>query len=241
MTKYDPIQQNYDKMLMGPNFENIFGTDYLGRDIFSRVIYGGRTSLFVAIIVTVFVSLLGTIIGIISGYMGGIFDTTVARFIDMVMSFPYLVFAVAFVSIFGSSLKNLVIGMTLISWTNYAVISRSMTIALKNEDFINFAKMGGASSFRILFSYLIPNIFPHLIVMSTQNIANNLLTLSSLSLLGAGAQPPTPEWGFMLIEGKKYMQTAPWLLIFPGLAIFICVIIFNMLGDCLRDILDPKS
>lgn len=241
IANYDPIYQNYEKILQAPNSEYLFGTDYAGRDIFSRVLYGGRISLLIALVVTFFVTIIGITVGLVSGYIGGIFDIVVNRFIDMIMSIPYLVFVIAFVSIFGANLKNLIFAMTVISWTNYARVSCSMTKILKNEDFIIQAKIGGANNFRIIMSYLIPNILPHLLVMSTQDIANNLLILSSLSLLGAGSPPPTPEWGFMLIEGKKYMQTAPWLLLFPGLAIFTCVVIFNLLGDSLRDVLDPKN
>lgn len=238
---YDPIYQNYDEILKAPSSKHWFGTDYVGRDIFSRVLYGGRTSLLISLMVTFLIAFIGISIGIISGYIGGITDTIIMRFIDMLMAFPYIVFVIAMATLFGTGLKNLILAMTLISWTNYARVTRTMMITLKNNDFVNQAKMGGASNFRIIKNYLLPNIFPYLIVMTTQNIANNLLTLSSLSLLGIGVQPPTPEWGLMLSEGKKYMQTAPWNLIFPGLVILICVIVFNLLGDTLRDILDPKE
>lgn len=159
----------------------------------------------------------------------------------MIMSFPYIVFVIAIVTIFGGGLKNLILAMTLISWTNYARVTRAMVISLKNNDFINQAKLSGASNIRIMYKYLAPNVLPYLIVLTTQDIANNLLTLSSLSLLGIGVQPPTAEWGLMLSEGKKYIQTAPWILFFPGIAIFICVVVFNLLGDSLRDVLDPKE
>jgi len=184
---------------------------------------------------------IGIVIGLISGYLGGVVDVVIMRIVDMIMSFPYIVFVIAVVTIFGGGLKNLILAMTLISWTNYARVTRAMVISLKNNDFINQAKLSGASNIRIMYKYLAPNILPYLIVLTTQDIANNLLTLSSLSLLGIGVQPPTAEWGLMLSEGKKYIQTAPWILFFPGIAIFICVVVFNLLGDSLRDILDPKE
>ncbi len=241
ITEYDPIYQNYNAILKAPDSEHLLGTDYAGRDIFSRILYGGRISLLIALVVTFLITILGTSIGMFSGYVGGLFDDIIMRFVDMIMSFPYMVFVIAIVSVFGPSLKNLIFAMTAISWTNYARVSRTLVFSLKKEDFIIQAKLSGVSNFRLITSYLAPNIFPHLFVISTQDIANNLLILSSLSLLGAGASPPTPEWGYMLIEGKKYMQIAPWLLIFPGFAILICVVTFNLLGDSLRDILDPKN
>ncbi len=241
ISPYNPMFQNYDKILEAPSSEYLLGTDYVGRDILSRILYGARTSLFIALVVTFFITIIGTSIGIIAGYNEGFLDNITMRIVEIVMSFPYIVFVIALVSIFGSNLKNLILALSLVSWTNYARVSRSKVLELKNEDFINQAKLGGASNFRIIFHYLIPNIFPYLLVMSSQDIANNLLTLSVLSILGVGLPPPTPEWGYMIMEGKKYMQTAPWLMISPGVAILICVIIFNLFGDCLRDILDPKN
>ena len=238
---YDPLLQNYNQILTPPDSKYIFGTDYAGRDIFSRILYGGRISLLISLVVTFLVALIGMIIGIISGYAGGITDMIIMRFTDMIMAFPYIVFVIAIVSILGSGINNLILAMTLISWTNHARVTRAMMISFKNNDFINQAKLGGADNFKIIIRYLIPNILPYLVVITTQDIANNLLTLSSLSLLGIGAQPPMPEWGLMLTEGKKYMQTAPWILLFPGLAILLCVIVFNLLGEEFRNILDPKN
>ena len=233
LAPFNPDYQNYEAISQAPNSTYLMGTDYVGRDIFSRILYGGRYSLLIALLVTLLVAFMGIVIGLISGYLGGI--------VDMIMAFPYIVFVIAVVTIFGGGLKNLILAMTLISWTNYARVTRAMVISLKNNDFINQAKLSGASNIRIMYKYLAPNVLPYLIVLTTQDIANNLLTLSSLSLLGIGVQPPTAEWGLMLSEGKKFIQTAPWILFFPGLAIFICVVVFNLLGDSLRDILDPKK
>ena len=238
---FNPDYQNYEAISQAPNSTYLMGTDYVGRDIFSRILYGGRYSLLIALLVTLLVAFMGIVIGLISGYLGGIIDIFIMRIVDMIMAFPYIVFVIAVVTIFGGGLKNLILAMTLISWTNYARVTRAMVISLKNNDFINQAKLSGASNIRIMYKYLAPNVLPYLIVLTTQDIANNLLTLSSLSLLGIGVQPPTAEWGLMLSEGKKFIQTAPWILFFPGLAIFICVVVFNLLGDSLRDILDPKK
>lgn len=203
--------------------------------------YGGRYSLLISIVVTFIVAVIGIGIGLVSGYVGGYIDIIIMRFVDLIMSFPYIVFVIVVVSMIGGGLHNLILVMVLINWTNYARVTRSIVISMKNENFINQAKLSGASTLRVMYKYLAPNIFPYLIVLTMQDIANNLLTLSSLSLLGIGVQPPTPEWGLMLGEGKKYIQTAPWILFYPGLVIFICVAIFNLLGESLRDILDPKN
>ncbi len=241
ISPYDPFFQNYNKILQAPNLENLLGTDYVGRDILSRILYGGRSSLFIALTITFLVTVIGTIIGMFAGYNEGVLDSIIMRLTDIVMSFPYIVFVIALVSIFGASFKNLILAMTAVSWTKYTRVSRSKVIELKNEDFVKQARLGGANNFQIIFYYLLPNMFSYLLVMSSQDIANNLLTLPVLSILGVGLPPPTPEWGYMIMEGKRYMQTAPWLIIFPGMAILLCVITFNLFGDILRDILDPKN
>ena len=241
LAPYNPDYQNYEAISQAPNSTYLLGTDYVGRDILSRILYGGRYSLLIALLVTLLVAFIGIVVGLVSGYLGGVVDIVIMRIVDMIMSFPYIVFVIAVVTIFGGGLKNLILAMTLISWTNYARVTRAMVISLKNNDFINQAKLSGASNIRIMYKYLAPNVLPYLIVLTTQDIANNLLILSSLSLLGIGVQPPIAEWGLMLSEGKKYIQTAPWILFFPGIAIFICVVVFNLLGDSLRDVLDPKE
>ena len=159
----------------------------------------------------------------------------------MLMAFPHIVFVIALVSVLGTGTRNLILAMTLISWTMYARVSRSMVISIKNNEYVEQARLGGVGRISVMMRYILPNVLPYLIVLITQDIGSNLLTLASLSLLGLGSQPPTPEWGYMLSEGKRYMQTAPWMLVYPGLVILICVIIFNLLGDSLRDILDPRN
>lgn len=238
---HDPIVQNYDAILQPPNAEYPFGTDQVGRCLLSRILYGGKSSLLIAIVVTLLMAVIGLTIGMISGYIGGLVDTILMRLTDMLLAFPHIVFVIAIVSVLGTGTGNLIIAMTLISWTMYARVTRSMVITIRNEDYVEQARLGGASRFAIMFRYIMPNVIPYLIVLITQDIGSNLLTLASLSLLGLGSQPPTPEWGYMLSEGKRYIQTAPWMIVFPGMVILICVIIFNLMGDSLRDILDPRG
>ncbi len=238
---HDPIVQDYNALLQPPGREYPFGTDQVGRCLLSRILYGGKSSLLIAIIVTLLMAVIGMIIGLISGYTGGLVDTILMRITDMLLAFPHIVFVIAVVSVLGTGTGNLIIAMTLISWTMYARVTRSMVITIRNEDYVEQARLGGAGKPAIMFRYIMPNTIPYLIVLITQDIGSNLLTLASLSLLGLGSQPPTPEWGYMLSEGKRYMQTAPWMILFPGMAILICVIIFNLMGDSLRDILDPRG
>ena len=238
---HDPIEQNYGAILQAPSHEYPFGTDAVGRCLLSRILYGGKTSLVIAIVVTLLMAVIGVVIGMISGYFGGVVDTILMRITDMLLAFPHIVFVIAIVAVLGTGTRNLILAMTVISWTMFARVTRSLVITIKNEDYVEQARLSGASKPAIMFRYIVPNVIPYLIVLITQDIGSNLLTLASLSLLGLGSQPPTPEWGFMLSEGKRYMQTAPWMLIFPGMVILICVIIFNLLGDSLRDILDPRG
>ena len=238
---HDPIAQNYDAILQAPNKEYPFGTDQVGRCILSRILYGGKSSLLIAIVVTMLMAVIGMTIGLISGYVGGLTDTILMRITDMILAFPHIVFVIAVVSVLGTGTVNLIIAMTLISWTMYARVTRSMVLTIRKEDYVEQARLSGAGRPAIMFRYIMPNVIPYLIVLITQDIGSNLLTLASLSLLGLGSQPPVPEWGFMLSEGKRYMQTSPWMIIFPGMVILICVIIFNLMGDSLRDILDPRG
>ena len=238
---FDPLEANYVYMLTAPNTTYLMGTDQLGRDIFSRILYGGKTSLLIAFLVTFIIAFIGIFIGIISGYSGGVLDACIMRFCDVLMAFPGIIFILALVSVLGTGIPNLIIAMTATGWTQYARVTRSLVLSIKTQTFITQAKMGGAGIIKILIRYIFPNVFPSLIVLITQDVGSKLLTLAGLSLLGLGSAPPTPEWGFMLSEGKNYIYEAPWILVFPGMVILINVIIFNLLGDCLRDKLDPYN
>lgn len=238
---YDPLEAHYASMLKPPSKEFIFGTDQLGRCLFSRILYGGKSSLMIAFAVTGIVSMTGILIGTAAGYAGGIFDNLLMRFSDMLMAFPGSIFTIALVSFIGLGTPNLILAMSLTGWTFYARISRSLVLSIKNNVYIEQARLGGANNWNILLRYIFPNVLPSLLVNIFQDIGGKLLTISGLSLLGLGSPPPTPEWGFMLSEGKNFMYSAPWMLVFPGLVILTSVIIFNLLGDCIQDLMNPKE
>lgn len=237
----DPLATDFANRLCQHSAQYPLGTDQLGRCLFSRIIWGARSSLLITFLVVGMVAAIGTSAGILSGYFGGLIDTVLMRVCDMLLAFPGTVFVIALVGVLGPSLLNTVLALTAIGWTKFARVSRSLVMSVKVNDYIAQAKLGGAQQWKIIIYYIIPNVLPSLIVIATLDIGNKLLTLAGLSLLGLGSQPPTPEWGFMLSEGKSFMQTAPWLMLYPGLAILSTVIIFNLLGDSLRDILDPRE
>jgi peptide/nickel transport system permease protein len=241
LARYDPLQTDYAHMLEGPSATYWFGTDQLGRDIYSRILYGGKTSLLIAFVVTGIVAATGIFIGTAAGFIGGAFDSVLMRFCDMLMAFPGSIFTIALVSFIGTGIPNLILAMSLTSWTGFARISRSLVLSIKNNVFVEQARLGGASDWKILMVYIIPNVLPSLLVNIFQSIGGKLLTISGLSLLGLGSPPPTPEWGFMLSEGKNFMYQAPWMLMFPGLVILVNVIIFNLLSDSIQELMNPKE
>lgn len=239
--RYDPLQTFYDHMLEKPSGTFWMGTDQLGRDIYSRILYGGKTSLLIAFVVTGIVATVGILIGTAAGFIGGAFDSILMRLCDMLMAFPGSIFTIALVSFIGTGIPNLILAMSLTSWTGFARISRSLVLSVKNNVFVEQARMGGASDWKILLVYIIPNVVPSLLVNIFQSIGGKLLTIAGLSLLGLGSPPPTPEWGFMLSEGKSFMYQAPWMLVFPGLVILVNVVIFNLLSDSIQDLMNPKE
>ena len=238
---HDPYEAVLADAVQKPSAEHWFGTDKLGRDLFSRVIYGARTSLSSALILVAIIVVVGTVLGIISGYFGGIVDAVIMRISDMMVSFPGMILAIAVAGIMGANMRNAIIAIALVSWTKYARLSRSLVLKIKNRDYISAAKVTGTKTTTILTKYMLPNALPTLLITGATDIGSMMLELAGLSFLGFGAQSPTAEWGLMLNEGRAYMTAAPWLMIFPGLAIFITVVIFNLLGDSLRDVLDPRS
>ena len=237
----DPLKGSLMDALLPPCKEHIFGTDKMGRDIFTRVIYGARASLTATFGVVALIFLIGSVMGIISGYFGGIVDAVIMRIADMMLAFPGLVLALAVAGIMGASIKNAIIAIVVVSWTKYARLARSLVLKIRDRDYVAAAIVTGSKTPYMLLRYMLPNALPTLIITAATDVGSMMLELASMSFLGFGAKPPAPEWGYMLNEGRACMQTAPWLMIFPGLAIFVVVVVFNMLGDSVRDILDPKN
>ncbi|MCD8149016.1 MAG: ABC transporter permease [Clostridiales bacterium] len=238
---HDPYESVLADAVQAPSAEHWFGTDKMGRDLFSRVVYGARTSLSAALILVGIIMVLGTLLGIIAGYFGGIVDAIIMRISDMMISFPGMVLAIAVAGILGANIKNAIIAISIVSWTKYARLSRSLVLKIRNRDYIAAAQVTGSKTSHILVSYMLPNALPTVLITGATDIGTMMLEIAGLSFLGFGAQSPTAEWGLMLNEGRAYMTAAPWLMIFPGLAIFITVVIFNLLGDSLRDVLDPRN
>lgn len=237
----DPTAGDLSQAIQAPSSEHIFGTDKMGRDIFARVIYGARTSLVASFSIVLIIFAVGMTLGIIAGYFGGIVDTVIMRIADMMIAFPGLVLALAVAGIMGASVRNAVLAIALVSWTKYARLARSLVMKIRHRDYVEAAIVTGSKTMYMLTRYMLPNALPTLVITAATDIGSMMLELAALSFLGFGAVPPTPEWGLMLSEGRAYMQSAPWLMVFPGLAIFVTVVVFNMLGDSLRDILDPKN
>ena len=237
---HDPLQDDYANSMVSHSAEYPLGTDQLGRCILSRLIWGARPSMLVVFIVVAVTALVGITIGVIAGYMGGLTDTVLSRATDIVVAVPSTVFVIALVSVMGPGIRNTILAMSLVGWTEYMRVSRALVLSVKENTFTEEARLGGLPEHTLVFRTILPNIFPYLLVNITQDIGANLLTLSGLSLLGLSSQPPTPEWGFMLSQGRAYIQSAPWLIVYPGIAIVLNVIVFNLLGDRLRDILDPR-
>ncbi len=240
ISPHDPLVQDYANAMISGSPEYPMGTDQIGRCILSRLIWGGRTSLLIVFVVVFIVFTVGVFLGMISGFYGGRVDMLITRFTDLVMAVPSTIFVIALVSVLGPGLGNTILAMSLVGWTEYCRVSRALVMSVRENTYVEEARLGGLSRAGIIRRIILPNTIPYLLVNVTQDIGSTLLTLSGLSLLGLSSQPPTPEWGFMLSEGRKYIQAAPWLIIYPGLYIVIHVIIFNLLGDSLRDILDPR-
>lgn len=237
---HDPFEQNMQVMLESPSLHFFFGTDEFGRDIFSRIIYGAQISLMIGIVGVLISIVFGVALGTISGYFGGFVDSFVMRIMDIFMAFPSFLLALAIVSVLGPGMINVMIAIGIFSVPTFARISRSSVISIKNKEYIEAARAMGGTHLFIIWKHILPNSIAPIIVLSTMRIATAILTAAGLSFLGMGAQPPTPEWGAMLSTGREYLRTAPHVSTIPGLAIMFMVLAFNMLGDGLRDALDPK-
>lgn len=238
---YDPYAQDLGQSLLPPSAEHWFGTDLQGRDIFCRVMVGTQISLSVGLIAVAFSLTIGVILGSIAGYKGGWVDTVIMRIMDMMLAIPSILLAIAIMAALGPGIEKAVVAIGLVSIPEYARIVRSEILAIKENDYVAAARVIGDSNFKIVFRHVLPNALPSIIVRATLGISSAILDCAALGFLGLGVQPPAAEWGDMLGRGRNELFRAPWLMIFPGLAITLAVLAFNLLGDGIRDGLDPKS
>lgn len=236
---YDPILQDLTLRLQPPSAAHIFGTDNFGRDIFSRVIYGGRYSLLAGCLTVIIAGAVGTFYGAIAGYVGGQVDNVMMRFSEMILSFPSLILAMIINAVLGSNLFNTMFALVIVAWPTYARLMRSVVLSVKENEYVTASEALGASRLRILVKEVIPNSISSVLIMATTDLGNQILMFSTLSFLGLGSAPPTPEWGMMVSDGVDYFNKF-WVAGFPGLAIFTMAIGANFIGDGMRDLLDPK-
>ena len=236
---YDSVVQDLTLRLKAPSAAHIFGTDNFGRDIFSRVIYGGRYSLLAGCLTVVIAGCIGTIYGAIAGYVGGAVDNIMMRLSEMILSFPSLILAMIINAVMGSNLFNTMFALVIVAWPSYARVMRSVVLSVRENEYVTASEALGASRFRILLKEIIPNSITSVLIMATTDIGNQILMFSTLSFLGLGSAPPTPEWGMMVSDGVQYFNKF-WVAGFPGLAIFTMAVGANFIGDGLRDLLDPK-
>ncbi|MBB3948489.1 peptide/nickel transport system permease protein [Rhizobium skierniewicense] len=236
-----PYAQDLNNTLAAPGGAHLFGTDELGRDIFSRLVYGTRITLTIIFLVSIVVGPIGIFVGTTAGYLGGKYDTIMMRITDIFLSFPSLILSLAFVAALGPSLNNAIIAIALTSWPPIARLARAETLTFRSADYVAAARLQGASTSRIILKSIVPMCLPSVLIRLTLNMATVILTAAGLGFLGLGAQPPVPEWGAMIAMGRRYMIDSWWLVTFPGLAILLVGLAFNLLGDGLRDALDPKQ
>jgi len=240
LAPYDPSALNVDVILQGPSAAHWLGTDALGRDVLSRLLYGGRVSLWVGFVAVGLSVAIGLILGLTAGYFGGIIDEIIMRGVDVMLCFPSFFLILAVIAFLEPSLLNIMIVIGLTSWMGVARLARAETLTLRRREFVLAARVVGSKTPRILFSHILPNALAPILVSATLGVAGAILVESSLSFLGLGVQPPVPSWGNMLMEGKDVLEIAPWLSFFPGFAILVTVLGYNLLGESLRDILDPR-
>ncbi len=241
LTPYDPYEQDLGNALLPPGKEHLLGTDRYGRDMLFRVMVGAQSTIFSALLLVVVITITGSIIGIICGYHGGKLDVFLMRLSDIFLAFPGMVFAIAVASVMSGGIFNAVVALACISWPKYARITRSQVMAIKNMPYIEAAKLSGSGTLKIIRKHILPNIAGAIVVTAVLDIGTMIMEIAGLSFLGLGATPPTAEWGSMMSNGRSMLQTSPWVILAPGTAIFLTVMIFNLAGDTMRDILDPRQ
>ena len=237
----DPFEQNLYQRLAPPSLSNPLGTDEFGRDIFSRILYGARISLRIGIVCIVIALTSGTLIGVTAGYFGGAVDTALMRVVDLMLAFPSILLAIAVVSVIGPGIDNAIIAVGIVLVPQFARLMRATVLAVAQMPYVEAARALGAGDRRIVLHAILPNCLAPLIVQGSISLATAILDAAGLSFLGLGAQPPAPEWGAMLNSGRELLIVAPWVMVFPGLAIFVVALGFNLFGDGLRDLLDPRA
>lgn len=241
LAPYDPYEQNLAEAMLPPSAGHIMGTDRYGRDLFSRVLLGGKASIYATLALVAAISVFGTVVGTLCGYYGGRMDSLVMGISDVCLAFPGLVFAMAVAALLGGGINNAVLALAVISWPKYSRVARSQTLALKNSPFLYAARLSGSSSGKIILEHILPNILGPILVTAMLDIGTMMMELAGLSFLGLGAKPPMAEWGNMMSSGRSMLQMYPWIVLSPGLGIFISVTLFNLLGDSVRDYLDPRN
>lgn len=237
---HDIYAQDLATRLQPPSAAHFLGTDELGRDVFSRIVFGARITLYIAVLTALIVAPIGLLIGTTSGYLGGWVDIVLMRVVDIFLAFPSLVLALAFVAALGPGIQNAIIAISLAAWPPIARLARAETLSIRSSDYIAAVRLQGASSLRIILSHVVPMCLPSVVVRITLNMAAIILTAAGLGFLGLGAQPPSPEWGAMLSSGREFVLTSWWIAAIPGCAILLTSLAFNLFGDGLRDILDPR-
>lgn len=240
VTPYDPIERNTPERNRGPSLAHPFGTDKLGRDIMSRVLYGGRVSLQVGFLSIALATVVSVPLGLIGGFVGGLVDDFLMRVMDLILAFPGLILAIWLVSLLGSNMMNVIFAIAFFSVPTYARLIRGVTLSIREMEYVMAARSMGAGAARIMFFHVLPGVLGPLIVLTTLGVSGAIVTGASLSFLGLGVSPPTPEWGAMLADGRNYMRTQWWIAVFPGVTITLVVLILNIIGDALRDALDPN-
>ncbi|PTM55173.1 peptide/nickel transport system permease protein [Phreatobacter oligotrophus] len=238
---HDPTQQSWRAVRQAPSWMHWFGTDEVGRDIFSRIVYGTRASLSAGVISVAIAIAAGVPLGLLAGYAGGWVDALISRITDAMLASPFLILAIALAAFLGPSLQNAMIAIGITATPVFVRLTRGQVLSIKMEDYVEAARAVGNTKLRIAFTHILPNVMPQLLVQGTLTIATAIIAEASLSFLGLGQQPPAPSWGSMLNVAQRFLSNAPWMAVFPGIAIFLTVLSFNLLGDGLRDALDPKA
>ena len=240
LAPYDPLAQTLGSRLEPPSAAHWLGTDQLGRDIASRLLYGARISLVIGVVVVALAGILGTFVGLVAGYASGLADEALMRLTEVFLAFPPLILAMAIAGALGPSLTNAIIAIAAVTWAVYGRLARGQVLSLRRREYVEAARTIGATPARVLVRHLLPNAIAPLLIQASFDMGATIIAAAGLSFIGFGAQPPTPEWGVMISEGRNFISTQPWLSLFPGLAIFFAVGAFNVLGDGLRDVLDPR-